>query len=1073
MANQTSKRKKATTSLTLDQLGLDYLANKWPAQEKFPLNIDDLGRTVYKILTDDLLEARSCLIVTGFTSLSQIVDSFGTNKFDNLKSIRILLGNDPILQKRSKYPFNFVELELKEYWILKGISLYLGSSVLSMIDKLERNQVSIRFTKKSHAKIYITESYAILGSSNFSKQGLQLQQEANIRKAQSEDYDDAKRIAENFYYEGTDYNKELIDLLRQLLADVTWQEALARAIAEVLEGKWFASHNEFFYKLNEKKFWPTQFHGLIEAINILIDKGNVLIADPTGSGKTRMCSATIISFVYWLWQTGRQKLKSNVLLFTPPMVRSNWETELTDLDFLNYKLRSLGILSNASEDNLKDILKEIHISNVLIIDEAHNLLNPNSNRSRNVSTNNSDFKILITATPVNKKLEDLIRIIELLDIDNLSDNDFTHYKAIKEDKLRDVKQEDRERLRSFIDNFLVRRTKSELNAIIDKNRDAYKNKSGKNCRFPVVKNLSYLTKETLNDKSIVTEISKLAEGLKGINYLTKFEPRKHLIKTEEDKKKYISQRVEGARHLAMYNIRACLRSSKVALVEYLLGTKYVNDEYLLDSNKNDSGNVINNIDELSLKQPVLGFESKHFPVWLMELEAYQEVCVNEISIYRKIVTLANELSVSREQGKVDEILKLLRTNNIVIAFDSKLVTLDFLHKMIQTAPHVNSIVATGTTKSMVEKALKICSAGTTYTDTVIFCSDVMSEGVNLQGASSLILLDLPSVVRLVEQRIGRIDRMDTNHEVIDILWPNDSEEFSLRGDKRLINTSVFVNSTIGGNYQIPSELMDRHFENVESIEAIQQELEEKRGEKGWEGSRNFFSPIESLKDRFVPDDLYQMVRDVKSSIKVRVSFYESKRDWCFIATKGTIKESPKWILLEPGVEPIFDFIEVAQKLNQYLPLVEKDRLKWQQEKLNVYLEVFRGQEKLLLPFKKRRVLEVAQYILNQKLSKEKDLKIKRLIEENLFLFRTSIRSEIVDFYSLSEMWLDILQPHINRMRDLPRNRRKALNLNSLKDEWRRISINGHDLQYILANCAQTETIDSKIAACIIGVSSSH
>ena len=68
-----------------------------------------------------------------------------------------------------------------------------------------------------------------------------------------------KKIAENFYSEEVDeYNKAArADLLRELLADVTWQEALARGIAEVLEGKWFASHNEFFAKLSEKKFWPT------------------------------------------------------------------------------------------------------------------------------------------------------------------------------------------------------------------------------------------------------------------------------------------------------------------------------------------------------------------------------------------------------------------------------------------------------------------------------------------------------------------------------------------------------------------------------------------------------------------------------------------------------------------------------------------------------------------------------------------------------------------------------------------------------------------------------------------------
>jgi hypothetical protein len=347
---------------------------------------------------------------------------------------------------------------------------------------------------------------------------------------------------------------------------------------------------------------------------------------------------------------------------------------------------------------------------------------------------------------------------------------------------------------------------------------------------------------------------------------------------------------------------------------------------------------------------------------------------------------------------------------------------------------------------------------------------MMSEGVNLQGASALILLDLPSVVRLVEQRIGRIDRMDTNHPEIDVLWPNDSEEFSLKGDKRLINTSVFVNTTIGGNYHIPYELMDRHFENVESLETIQQELEEKRGEKGWEGSRNFFKPIELLKEKFIPDELYQLVRDVQSSIKVRVSFYEADKNWCFITTKGTLKESPKWIFLEPGAPPLYDFVEIAQKLHEYLPLVENRRLKWKQEILDSYLEEFREQEKLLLPEKKRRALEVAEAILKRKLLKEKDVAVKRLLESNHALFKISIREDIVDFYSLSELWLEILQPHLDKIRDLPRNRRKAFNLNCLKEEWKKIKLTSTTLQHILDNCPHAESIDSKIAVCIIGLS---
>ena len=395
------------------QINLEYDRPKWPDQDRFPLNNSDLGRKVSHVLEQDLLESSQCIIITGFTSLARIIEWLGTDKFSNLKQVRILLGNDPILRKRTKYPFNFLPIKLKEYWLNKGISLYLGSSVLNVINKLETGQISIRYKDRAHAKIYVGDRYAILGSSNFSKSGLEQQMEANIRESKEGEYDNLKRLAELFYYEGENYNKQLISLLKELLVDVTWEESLARAIAEILGGRWFADHNEFFGRLESKKFWPSQYSGLIEAINILIDKGNVLIADPTGSGKTKMCAAVMVSFIYWLWQNG-EKYRSNLLLFSPPVVSKNWEREFADLNFLNTTLRSLGILSNTSENRLKDILKELRIADVLVVDEAHNLLNPLSNRSKKIAKNEASYNILITATPVNKKLDDLVRILNIL-----------------------------------------------------------------------------------------------------------------------------------------------------------------------------------------------------------------------------------------------------------------------------------------------------------------------------------------------------------------------------------------------------------------------------------------------------------------------------------------------------------------------------------------------------------------------------------------------------------------------------------------------------------------------------------
>ena len=1054
---------------------LNYDEEKWPSQDKYPLNISDQHRKVGYVLEQDLSQTDDCLIITGFTSLARLIEWFGTDKFPKLNQIKILLGNDPILRKRNKYPFSFIDIELREYWINKGISLYLGSSVLRLIDRLNEESIKIRFRKRSHAKIYVSKESAIIGSSNFSKSGLEIQNEANVRKTKVNDedeYNDIKKIAELLYHDkdSESYNSQLIDLLNELLADVTWEEALARAIGEILEGRWFANNNEFFENLDNKTFWPTQEQGLVEAINILIDKGNVLIADPTGSGKTKMCSAIIISFLYWLWQVG-EKANSNLLLFSPPMVISNWEKEFRDLRFLNYTLRSLGILSNASDDHLKDILKELSLSNILAVDEAHNLLNPVSQRSRNLASNRAEYKLLITATPVNKRLDDLLRIIELLDVDNLNDEDFKLFKEIKEKRTSLVSSDDRAKLKGFIDNFLVRRTKSELNEIIAKDPEKYRNSGGSKCKFPEVNNLSYNTLETDKDKSIVDQISAEAKQLKGLNYLKSITPPEYFIRTENEKKNYVRIRKEAAKSLAIYKVRSCLRSSKVALIEALVGTKKANIDFGVESNKDKTGDVIGTIEGLIGSMPEINFECEDIPNWLKDPEEYKKACIREIKIYKNILDLASQLSFGRENGKVAEILSLLENHDLVVAFDSKLITLDFLNKILhQKKEGIRTFVATGSNKAVVEKVLRVCRPGSTATNTVIFCSDVMSEGVNLQRASALILLDLPSVIRLVEQRIGRIDRMDTDHKKISVLWPNDSEQFSLKGDRRLIKTSLFVDATLGGNFHIPPELRDKHFDDVGDVVAIQRELEEKKGEKGWEGSRNFFRPIQDLRKDFVNDEVYQHILDVKAQIKTRVSFYESKNEWCFICTRGSLNQSPKWLFLQIGSIPETNFIEVASKLRKYLPIIEGQRLSWDQKSLDKYLKEFRKYERLLLPEKKRRALEVAEFVLRKYLTKKSNgQRFKSLLRNNQTLFNPTIKEDIPDFQHLSSLWLEILQPVLDNRRNLKKNRRKAFNLSCIKEDWRKVKLNEETLKSILNNYRRTESIDYKIAACIIGI----
>jgi phosphatidylserine/phosphatidylglycerophosphate/cardiolipin synthase-like enzyme len=92
-----------------------------------------------------------------------------------------------------------------------------------------------------HAKIYVGEFAATVGSSNFTDAGLASQFEANARFERSQEMDryaETSMIAENYWKVGEPWVEELRCLLKDLLAFVSWQEALARACADLLEGQW-------------------------------------------------------------------------------------------------------------------------------------------------------------------------------------------------------------------------------------------------------------------------------------------------------------------------------------------------------------------------------------------------------------------------------------------------------------------------------------------------------------------------------------------------------------------------------------------------------------------------------------------------------------------------------------------------------------------------------------------------------------------------------------------------------------------------------------------------------------------
>lgn len=1062
---------------------MDFESEEWPSHEFFPLNLKEQRRTVETVVYDDILNSKHYIILTGFTSLSNLVDFFGKQDIENLKEVKILIGFEPNIRGRKKYVKLHLDKEIKDYWLKEGFSIILGGAIINLIEKIYSKKVAFKFIDKLHAKIYVGDNFAILGSSNFSKNGLNLQQEANIRVRNNKDiaiekrqYDDIATIASNYYSKATDYNEKIIELLNNLIQKVTWEEALARAIAEIIEGSWLAEYEEITKKLENAKLWPTQWKGLAQAVTILQNQSNVLIADPTGAGKTKLCTSVILALKHWLIEIGQHE--NNSLIICPPLVQSKWEEEFLSLSVLNSSNISMGLLSNAGIKSKKSIQDKFKIANILTIDEAHNYLSPDSNRTIQIKNNQANFKILVTATPISKKAEDLLRLIELLDIDNLSDKDFIAYKElirrpyIKNDATLN-------NLRNFISQFTIRRTKKLLNKEIDKEPEKYINKLGRTCKFPKQIAITYKTKETQRDKKIVDEINELCGRLNGITYLTSFGKPKYDDFTDEDLIKYISRRVTSAKALCVYMIRSALRSSTAALVEHIEGTDAALRHFGFEGKQNKTGNLIDKIRERIVNETFprkhRSFKNEMFPSWLVDTDEYFAQCENEVLVYNKISILAKSLSNSRELGKVQTLIKISSTHDNILAFDSTVITLHYLSFLFKAHyPDYQILVASGGEKDKdSKKVLTVFNLESTSSEKhIALCSDKMSESIDLQKASCVMLLDMPSVLRLVEQRVGRVDRMDSIHKEINVYWPNDSEQFSLKADRRIIDTNIMVENIYGSNINVPNDLRDKHFEQTDDVNSIIKEYADFNDkDESWTGIHDSFLPIAELKEgktALLKEDDYNQFKDVSSSVKTKVSFVNSDVNWCFIATRGSKYKSPKWYFINDEDDIKTDYPEICDLLRSNLSRTSQE-LKWDDTSLAKYIEILKQKERELLPHKKRRALKVAEAVL-RKWKKDKSISrgLSNSITDMLKLLNPKT-SESVDYERLAEEWVLILQPYLDKKRSESRSKKYIYNLSSLESDYKKITFTEKQLIEIIEHNPILDSIDSKIASCIIGV----
>ena len=154
-----------------------------------------------------------------------------------------------------------------------------------------------------------------------------------------------------------------------------------------------------------------QREGVARMLRLLDENGGVLVADEVGLGKTFMAGEVI--------RRASEQQRQQVLIVTPAALKSAmWEPFLKKWDFSRrvevVSYDELRLKWNADPEAAR---RELDSYALVVVDEAHNLRNPNAQRTEAVSAlvggANPKRLVLLTATPVNNSLFDLHTLFSL------------------------------------------------------------------------------------------------------------------------------------------------------------------------------------------------------------------------------------------------------------------------------------------------------------------------------------------------------------------------------------------------------------------------------------------------------------------------------------------------------------------------------------------------------------------------------------------------------------------------------------------------------------------------------------
>lgn len=788
--------------------------------------------------TDRLDISTGYFNVPGYGLLKDALDCLVQKKTSNL---RLLLGK-PALVPNTTFEEMINEndedvMSIKSDLDKSDLTLDAMSDTTSLIRLLSKENVQVRLGKSrfNHSKCYIFDDDSVfIGSSNFTNGGLTKNNELNAGLYSPAVSEKTRAWFDRMWSESKESKQELIHQLESSKFGIPASpyEVYIKMIFERYRDLLTSGEDDQHqYNIELAEFQKGAVH---TAMLVLTEFQGAIIADATGLGKTNMGMEIL-----------RQKILKEgrrALLVAPSQVlRTMWDKKLREFGISVYKqvtMESLG------RENALDNWYEYKNIDFVLIDESQNFRSKNANRSRNLAKimtiGKSKQALLLSATPINNSIMDLYYQVSI--ITRRDDSYFWNTIGIPDlyKHMRDAANKEGglaaglEKIQRLLDGIMIRRTRSYIQEVYP--HDVINGspiKFPKHEYSPIYYSLSNLYGNIF--QKILEDVKKLTMAPYGLE--------QYNTKATEDEK---------ARHLVLAHLQVILllkmfessveaiKSSlknKIRLYEYII--KIVDKGRMIkvkDLNKiiTKGNHIINRTDTLEdgtdndFDMDVFLFEQ------LQNLETEEMGKSYDMKRFRK--DLRSDLDILEglqdEMGKVTADKKLEAVRDIilnenalgsesgkVLIFTEYVTTARYLLRELKRMFPRNTVECiTGNTKhqtrsNYIERfapAANLLDGQTLEEDDaidILVSTEVLAEGQNLQDCNYVINYDLPWNPMRIVQRIGRVDRLGSSHDIIHsrACYPDAELDDILKLMGKLLSKINVVNAVIGLDEELLGE----------------------------------------------------------------------------------------------------------------------------------------------------------------------------------------------------------------------------------------------------------------------------